>query len=541
MKVNVQLDPCGWSLVDPANLAKGWESVTCDQMTLVTVLRDPGFPALDDLPALRLYYKQFLIKQSGALIACDVIGETDKRLVRVISKGPSGKGQGMRYAGSLLAPVGKFLVSVVITGDEDNLTGVREAVMLAELLSQAGPAEQRQWAEGQIPIEWKFERYEPGTRGPWAYLLSDDEKYDARFPDHPLTRVRRWLRRLERTFRITAEAPVVATPQAPKESEKAPGIWGSMLGKLRPARESENLRITPLPEKREPEEEERLDINIQAVPLKPMAFQEIVNELGFQVASDAMSMEALRQMTPPMSPAMATRQKVFSDQRDKAMKKILDDFQEGQERLKQIREDAEVLLKDLKPETTTVWVARQHGSAGWHTVVEPGAGVVMPIFTSEAAAEDFIAAGALDCEPEALSVTALYAALSRPERKDIAAVEYNRCPRCNYTREVVSRSSISGEMGLLKHYAVNIAGRKRLAEKNMLAASLEIEAAKRLAILQYTVDHINHGDARLHTEIARLAVGTGNAYLLEKCRRILGKYWPSELAALDADLAGLPT
>jgi hypothetical protein len=41
--------------------------------------------------------------------------------------------------------------------------------------------------------EWARDPYEPSDRSPIRRNLSDDEQYDARFPEHPLSRARRYL------------------------------------------------------------------------------------------------------------------------------------------------------------------------------------------------------------------------------------------------------------------------------------------------------------------------------------------------------------
>ena len=83
-------------------------------------------------------------------------------------------------------------VWTVISG-EHGTTGVREATVTQELL-----------AAGELTVdefETKFSRdpYDPSYAGVERSLLrflSDDARYDDRFPDHPLTRVRALLQAL---------------------------------------------------------------------------------------------------------------------------------------------------------------------------------------------------------------------------------------------------------------------------------------------------------------------------------------------------------
>jgi len=73
---------------------------------------------------------------------------------------------------------------------EQGTTGVREAVVTADLMNQ-----------GKLTIDgykkyWCQDPYEPAYRGADRSVLrsmSDDERYDEKFPEHPLSKVRRLL------------------------------------------------------------------------------------------------------------------------------------------------------------------------------------------------------------------------------------------------------------------------------------------------------------------------------------------------------------
>jgi hypothetical protein len=528
MKVRIQIDATGWVPADPPQSPPRWQSVTCDEMKIQAIPLEVAFPQMSDLVAVRRHFQHVIRTRGGGLISCDVVPIGDTAIVRTVSKYRAGQGYAMAYTASLTVPLAGWVIELLISGSEDNLTGLREAVVTSELSQMAGPSQQRQLAQNVFPIEWKFERYEPGTRGDLAYLVSDDDKYDARFPEHPLSRVRRWLRRQERAFEVTPGEEVSTLVDVPRADStgKAGRFIRNLFRKSGSRQEEGGLHVGPAPE--------QTSFEVRQLELKPMGFEEIVRELGSQVAADAVMAESFRRLNPPVPlPPLPTRQKMYREQRDAAAKKILEQQQERAAQAKQVREDAEVLLRELTGEEAYVALARERSSGKWYTIREGNEAQVLAVFTSAASVDDFISCKAMDCEPVRMNVRDLFASLSESHDGRIAALEFDRCPRCADVRPVVQLSAIPSEGALLRLYAVHVAGRKVLVEKNLRVALQEPVLAKQLAVLRYTVEHIDPGAAGVHVELAKLALASGNAALLEESKRILAKYFPDHLASLD--------
>jgi len=86
-----------------------------------------------------------------------------------------------------------------IDAHERGVTGVRAAVVLQELLSSG------KLTADEFERSWAQDPYDASYRGVDNSVLrhmSDDPGYDARFPDHPLTKVRRTLAELPNAVRI---------------------------------------------------------------------------------------------------------------------------------------------------------------------------------------------------------------------------------------------------------------------------------------------------------------------------------------------------
>jgi len=80
-------------------------------------------------------------------------------------------------------------------------TGMREAAVAAEV----GPA-------GMYPPH----PYVPGVRPVLPYSIADDRRYDGRFPDHPVSRARRWAAAVPPTIRL-APAFAALPPAYPED------------------------------------------------------------------------------------------------------------------------------------------------------------------------------------------------------------------------------------------------------------------------------------------------------------------------------------
>lgn len=106
---------------------------------------------------------------------------------------------GMQYAGMLAIPFERFFTNVLFAGMEHGTTGTREAMLAAT---------------GKVPMPGSDEpppvltneeverMHEAFRNAPPRRLVSDDEQWDPLFPQHPLSRVRAYLRRAQDTLAV---------------------------------------------------------------------------------------------------------------------------------------------------------------------------------------------------------------------------------------------------------------------------------------------------------------------------------------------------
>ncbi|MFE7723581.1 hypothetical protein ACFU44_31665 [Nocardia rhizosphaerihabitans] len=152
---------------------------TRDVVALTYVNGTPDLPArLHDLPRLRRRLAEHHAR-TGCLIEAFVVWVDQlPALLRVEKTRMPGSPVGLVFAASIVVPKDRCSAVFQIICPETGAPGVREAV----IGSRVRRAEM-----------YPAHPYAPGLRGRLPYSLSDDIRFDEAFPEHPLTRARRWI------------------------------------------------------------------------------------------------------------------------------------------------------------------------------------------------------------------------------------------------------------------------------------------------------------------------------------------------------------
>ena len=193
---DVHLDMHGWS-EEVASQGRAWHDSQGNVLGLdipKTPLRLPDFT---DEVAIQVWSRRLAESRHAGLIEVRVVagivgvalGLIHKRLQK----------PAYIFTGHLLVPGEEFFQAWTVIAGERGTTGVREAVITAELMNN-----------GELTIEdyersWAQDPYDATYRGVDRSVLrfvSDDERYDERFPDHPLSTVRRVLAALPSSVQV---------------------------------------------------------------------------------------------------------------------------------------------------------------------------------------------------------------------------------------------------------------------------------------------------------------------------------------------------
>ncbi|HEY9774359.1 MAG TPA: hypothetical protein V6C81_11210 [Planktothrix sp.] len=143
------------------------------------------------------------ILEDGALISADLVTMRGAAAGRCITKLPQ-KPAGMNYCGVLIIPFEDCHVTISVTCRDDGLAGFRDTAVYTEMS-----------ASSKVIERWQQDPYDSTVNEHLMRNLSEDERYDKHFPEHPLTRVRKYLREFGRSFRFDhhkLEQPMLAEP-----------------------------------------------------------------------------------------------------------------------------------------------------------------------------------------------------------------------------------------------------------------------------------------------------------------------------------------
>jgi hypothetical protein len=192
-----------WNVVADDAAHRRWADASGDSLSAHFLASAPDIGAsLEDLPALRRIHRTALAGVGAGLVELDVVDAQGLSAIRTIAKLPQ-KPRGMIYLGSLTVPFRDLSFVIKVQCFERGVTGMRDAMVFAML---APPL----CADGK-PKGWAADPYDPDHRGPAMRNQADDERWDPKFPEHPLSRVRRALAHGLATLRWSDE--VVSLPK----------------------------------------------------------------------------------------------------------------------------------------------------------------------------------------------------------------------------------------------------------------------------------------------------------------------------------------
>ncbi len=185
--LQVQFAMRGWTEQQPDGELRVWSGPHRSVLSLGTMGTDDWLSTSDS--RLREMARNLASSRAGGLIEAHSVPCGKSAAVRLIYKRlqlPA-----YVYTGMFIIRLqGSSLIWTIVDG-ECGTTGVRDAVVTSELFA-AGIVRsvedfERSWAQDP------YDMTSLGVDRSVLRAISDDEKYDARFPDHPLSRVRRFL------------------------------------------------------------------------------------------------------------------------------------------------------------------------------------------------------------------------------------------------------------------------------------------------------------------------------------------------------------
>lgn len=183
----IDFDMPGWTEQQPDGNMRFWRAPHGAILSLTLFNSDFWSAASDD--ELRQFARRHAASEQGGLIEVNQLPCENETALRFIYK---------RLQMSAYVFTGMFRIRLhgtpmvwTIVDGETGTTGVREAIIMAELIKSTNPQ-----TEEDLMKLWGKDPYDITSLGVDSRVrrfTSDGEEYDERFPDHPLTRVRRFL------------------------------------------------------------------------------------------------------------------------------------------------------------------------------------------------------------------------------------------------------------------------------------------------------------------------------------------------------------
>jgi hypothetical protein len=182
--------------------ARIWHTEAGDGIGLYYFALKPDIDAdLRSIDKVRQAFRSKVAAAGAAIIAVDTITTDGCLAIRHIIKVPQ-RPHGMTYIGALLLPFCDFSFVVKAQCQEHGTTGIRDAVVLEEAFRDGRTSVE---PDGITLTGWMQDPYDPAIRDGFHWNLSEAREYDARFPNHPLSRLRRLLAHLEATLQVENE------------------------------------------------------------------------------------------------------------------------------------------------------------------------------------------------------------------------------------------------------------------------------------------------------------------------------------------------
>ena len=200
---SLQLDLTGWTLDQEEAEAAIWLDKETDILALNLFNAQPDIPApCNGVEGLRNHFRQLAHAHGSGIVEVDVVHIHNIACGRLIIKTPQTP-SGCSYRGTILIPRQNFSFVIRVQCLEHGVTGGKEVlVMMVEDSNLTTESVGEEYVEhpifGRVLKKgemrgWVKDPYDPQFDNIALFNLADNPQYDAQFPDHPLSRVRRKL------------------------------------------------------------------------------------------------------------------------------------------------------------------------------------------------------------------------------------------------------------------------------------------------------------------------------------------------------------
>jgi len=183
--------------LEPGRL-RVWYTQEGDGVGLYFLSDRPSLPRVRTVEDLRAFYVRDAEALDGHVIEFSVLKVARYSVHRIIIKLRQYEPSAMTYVGSLTIPFRDFSFTLKVQCEEREIIGAREAILLDRAFAVGDASIQDERL--QLPVGWN----------------PDAEEFDAEFPTHPISRLRRVLVQVGGSLAIDAklaDCPVFTLPE----------------------------------------------------------------------------------------------------------------------------------------------------------------------------------------------------------------------------------------------------------------------------------------------------------------------------------------
>lgn len=191
-------------------LSRVWKNSAGDILSLDIVPVRHNESRVPNLAETNDYMRALSDRKGHALLEFHATYVCNIQCFKFITKQPK-QPSGFIFAGTLAIPRRDFSFRLSLFADEHGMTGIREAFVW-----ELARRENRVRINDDEIEGWNLDPSARTSNSSCARNLADSEEYDTRFPNHPLSRTRRYLREFEAMIRI-ADCIQRAPPYWPHE------------------------------------------------------------------------------------------------------------------------------------------------------------------------------------------------------------------------------------------------------------------------------------------------------------------------------------
>lgn len=201
--VSVQMR--GWQLVERNDAVEAYQHESGDVFTVNFFDLPPDIGvSLADVDGVRDFYRQMLVSNRLAMLQCEIERLDGLPTVYMLVKAPL-EPTGFVFLASQTIPRQDCSFVLKYQAIEAGVTGMRESMVMSQLMQP----EQGSFAD-QLN-GWCADPYDPSLKYPVMRNRADAPEFDEKFPDHPLSRARAFMKQVparvtvSKNLRKTAE------------------------------------------------------------------------------------------------------------------------------------------------------------------------------------------------------------------------------------------------------------------------------------------------------------------------------------------------